>query len=143
MLVVRLSNKRDQHDTPQQRTLATGAQTVAHKNKATVGVDSLDNGHRSHQEEQNLTRIAEMLKQHALRHKLARGGIRVVKMERREEPGKIIGMKLCHIIRAANHIQRPADCTHQQGGRSLVDFKSALKSDTAVTNQKYGNNNNG
>ena len=84
-----------------------------------------------------------MLKQHALRHKLARGGIRVVKMERREEPGKIIGMKLCHIIRAANHIQRPTDCTHQQGGRSLVDFKSALKSNTAVTNQKYGNNNNG
>ena len=44
-------NKGNQHDAPQQRTLASGAQTVAHEDKATVGVDSLDNGHRSHQEE--------------------------------------------------------------------------------------------
>lgn len=100
----------DQPHQPQQVHALVSANAVGDDLETFMGIDQLDDGHRAHEEEQNLGNLAEMMTQ-LLDHMMGVGaGAGGACSEHRQ-----------NAVRTENQ-QRPGDHRREQSGGCLVDF---------------------
>lgn len=123
--VVEYGRQEECHDgyAPQQTALAGGAHQVAHKVKATVLVDELNNGHGTHQEEQGGRCGAKVVLYHlahGLRYFVANGG------------GKVLAW--------VEHEDGPTAHKHEQSNGGFVDFCKAFDGYQEVAQYEYSHN---
>ena len=112
-------------NTPQQSTFALCFQGIAHKVEAAIGVYNLNNGHRTHEEEERFGRFAQMFFQ-AFAHMCHNSSS--ITSQFGDEGHNII----CWI----NHKECPASHTHQERHWRLVHLRQAFESNAKITHNE-------
>ena len=119
--IVKDGREEESHEcnAPEQFTLAGGLECIAHEVEAAVGVDNLDNGHGTHQEEEDFAGVAHVFEQEFVDEV---GQRRVLVDAFGQKGGKFLGMEGSDKGAGVGHVEGPADGAHDEGRCCLVDF---------------------
>ena len=118
-------------DTPEERTLRLGLHHLANPVESAVLVNDFHDGHRTHQEEECCSGIAQMFLDdsgHLLHHS--------------SSTACIIRVHQLEILHWIHHVESPTTYQHQQGYRCLVYLSQAFGSYECIAEHENDNNRN-